>query len=167
MKAGDNQDCFLLFTDNCGKGTWFCDFTEPHFLTTCEITQSDTDGADWTRKRGETSSSNTGPSSGLSGSDDYYVYLEASHPAESGDAAEWVQSSLFTTDTVLHKGAFIIYLSLQPGGGDSLIRVVQVFGFSGPLIFSVSKGVFIIHLAGGARQSETLSDFLNNPPPMT
>jgi len=51
----------------------------------CDWVQSTGDKFDWTRKRGPTGSSGTGPTAAVKG--DYYMYVEASSPRIKGDTA--------------------------------------------------------------------------------
>ncbi|CAH3182980.1 unnamed protein product, partial [Porites lobata] len=50
--------------------------------------QSLSDVFDWTRRRGSTSSSNTGPSSDHTTGNGYYMYIETSSPRRQGDKAK-------------------------------------------------------------------------------
>ncbi|XP_068745607.1 MAM and LDL-receptor class A domain-containing protein 1-like isoform X1 [Montipora capricornis] len=56
--------------------------------SSCGFTQSRNDTFDWTRHRGITTSSSTGPSSDHTGGNGYYMYIETSSPRKQGDYAE-------------------------------------------------------------------------------
>ncbi|XP_068709846.1 MAM and LDL-receptor class A domain-containing protein 1-like isoform X3 [Montipora foliosa] len=56
--------------------------------SSCGFTQSRNDKFDWTRHRGITTSSSTGPSSDHTGGNGYYMYIETSSPRKQGDYAE-------------------------------------------------------------------------------
>ena len=62
---------------------WSCDFDNSDL---CQMQQSDDDEFDYIRQRGSTPTSSTGPSNGRDGSDDYYIYAEASSRSEDDDA---------------------------------------------------------------------------------
>ncbi|KAM7427033.1 hypothetical protein ABFA07_021757 [Porites harrisoni] len=63
--------------------TFFCNFDQ----SMCSFVQASNDKFDWTRHKGATSSSSTGPSSDHTTGKGYYMYIETSSPRVSGDNA--------------------------------------------------------------------------------
>ncbi|XP_035827621.1 MAM and LDL-receptor class A domain-containing protein 1-like [Aplysia californica] len=89
------------FSDDCGDGTDEASCGAYPLRSNFEYsfgqwTQDDTDDFDWTRQRGATSSSDTGPSRDHTRGTvrGYYVYIESSLPQVSGDKARLVSPVL-------------------------------------------------------------------------
>ncbi|KAH0624214.1 hypothetical protein JD844_007763 [Phrynosoma platyrhinos] len=66
-----------------------CHFSCSFDLDFCSWTQSDTDSFDWTRHKGSTSSTTTGPSYDHTTGEGYFIYLESNH-AYPGDVAHLI-----------------------------------------------------------------------------
>nr|KAG5689549.1 hypothetical protein BaRGS_022052 [Batillaria attramentaria] len=80
-------DDFTFSADMCSDTTsqWDCDFEQG----LCSYTQNTDDQFDWTRNKGSTGTTGTGPSFDHTQGDDqgYYVYIEASSPRRVNDTA--------------------------------------------------------------------------------
>ena len=87
-KFGEERMCNL---HNCGG--WSCNFDGG----LCGMTQLQGDDFDWVRKSGYTPSAMTGPTHDVSGNG-YYMFIEASSPQKTNDAAR-LQTPKFPTDT--------------------------------------------------------------------
>ena len=87
-KFGEERMCNL---HNCGG--WSCNFDGG----LCGMNQLQGDDFDWTRKNGYTPSAMTGPTHDVGGNG-YYMFIEASSPQKTNDAAR-LQTPKFPTDT--------------------------------------------------------------------
>nr|QNH72391.1 toxin candidate TRINITY_DN30581_c0_g1_i1 [Pachycerianthus borealis] len=83
-----DQDCVLV---RCGLGPDDCEFDEQGLGL---WSQASSDDLDWSRRSGATPSGNTGPSEDHTTGIGYYLYLESSSPAKTGNKAR-IQSGWF------------------------------------------------------------------------
>eukprot|EP00112_Aurelia_sp_Birch-Aquarium-sp1_P007983 Seg1871.3 transcript_id=Seg1871.3/GoldUCD/mRNA.D3Y31 product="Transmembrane protease serine 9" protein_id=Seg1871.3/GoldUCD/D3Y31 len=56
-------------------------------IGSCHWQQAKDDNFDWTRRKGRTPSGGTGPTTGATGANDFYLYIETSYPRSNGQVA--------------------------------------------------------------------------------
>ncbi|KAH0624212.1 hypothetical protein JD844_007761 [Phrynosoma platyrhinos] len=104
-----------------------CDFSCSFDVDFCSWTQSNTDSFDWTRHKGPTSSTNTGPSYDHTTGDGYFIYLE-SNDANPGDMAHLVSP----TCTSLGPHCFHFWYHMYGVARTMALRVYVVSGDGAP-----------------------------------
>ncbi|CAH3142232.1 unnamed protein product [Porites lobata] len=118
-------DDFSLTSGSCA-GANICSFD----ASMCGFLQDKNDKFDWTRQKGPTSSSGTGPSSDHTSGNGYYMYIETSSPRVSGDNAKLRSPSLkFSGNMCL--GFFYHMYGSNIGSLKVSINSKQVFSRSG------------------------------------
>lgn len=135
------------YTDDCGDGSdevssKCIGYTRCEFSTSlCFWTQDKGDQFDWTRKAGQTTSSNTGPTrdhtTGLVTG--YYIYIEASAPRKKGDAARLI-SPVYQQTTATSECYLTFYYNMYGNSVGALnvyarqqdLSVTKIWGKSGP-----------------------------------
>ncbi|XP_071956926.1 MAM and LDL-receptor class A domain-containing protein 2-like [Antedon mediterranea] len=108
-----------------------CDFE----LGICGYTQLKTDDFDWTRQKGSTASSQTGPSTDHTTGIGYYIYIETSSPRLLGDKALISTPSM----TITSKRCLNFWYHMYGSTVDTLNVYFQKFGQLGTPIWTKSQ----------------------------
>ncbi|XP_078360440.1 MAM and LDL-receptor class A domain-containing protein 1-like [Oculina patagonica] len=97
-------DDFLLAPGAC-PATFACNFD----TSMCGFVQDSNDKFDWTRRKGSTPSSKTGPSADHTTRNGYYMYIETSRPRRQGDNAKLKTPSLQFSGKICLKFYYHMY----------------------------------------------------------